>query len=63
MALVTMASPLGEESSSNERRLSAPLVRRLACRRYLRLCQRFLCAALLWNFLAVAVLHEPTESP
>jgi hypothetical protein len=27
------------------------------------LCHFLMCAALLWNFFAVAVLHAPTESP
>jgi hypothetical protein len=56
MAPVTMPSPLGGESSTSS----------IVGVRYLRrggLCHRFLCAARPWNFFAVAVLHDPTESP
>jgi hypothetical protein len=47
------------------RGVNHPGRRELACRgRYFFLrCHFLTCAALLWNFFAVAVLHAPTESP
>ena len=37
--------------------------RQIRSRYFFFLCHFLMCAALLWNFFAVAVLHAPTESP